>query len=101
MSFDSFRNILSQNLQKSALKKEFQIARVFDAFNAVLLSLWGEERAKFVTPVSFQEGVLKIATTSSVARQQFMMDQARLKNELNRKLGSLVVRSISVTSKGF
>jgi hypothetical protein len=68
---------------------------------AAVLGLWGEERARFVTPVSFADGALKFESISAVAMQQVRVDEVRILNEINRRCGSRRVTRIDVRSKGF
>lgn len=102
MSFEPLRHILSRSIkghtQESA---QLQIARVFDLFHRVMLSFWQEERAQYVLPVSWREGVLKVETRSPAAKQQFQLDLPRIKNEINRQLGVQLVKKIIIQSKGF
>jgi len=101
MSFDSMKRILSAKTAVDPRMRDLQIARIFDVTHLVLDKLWGEERAAYVTPLSFREGTLKLETSSPAAKQQLKLDETRLKNEINRQLGSLVVRSMVIQSKGF
>ncbi len=101
MSFEPIKRILSRVLPASPASKELQIARVFDGWQQTLLEGWGAERAACIIPVSFSEGALKVETTSPSAKQMLLLELPRLKNELNRHLGALVVRSIIVARRGF
>lgn len=101
MSFEPIRRIVAKSLSDPRRTRDLQIARVFETARVVLLRLWGEERAAYVTPLSFREGVLKLETTSPSAKQQLALDLPRLKNEMNRQLGGQIVKTIQVRSKGF
>ena len=101
MSFEPFRHILSRAISKQQVSPALQIARVFDVARTVLIKLWGDEQAAYVTPVSFHEGALKFQTTSAAAKQQLTMDMVRLQNEINRVIGQKVIQRITIISKGF
>ena len=101
MSFEPIKRILTRSVQSAPMSKELQIARVFEAWQTVLSHLWGEEKAAYIVPVSFKEGVLKVSSTSPAAKQQLNVEMVRLKNEVNRYLSERVVMSIAVVSKGF
>ncbi len=101
MGFEPLKRILRQTATTTPIAKDLQIARVFDCWQRTLVALWGDARANYVSPVSFREGVLKVETISPAAKQQLSTDLMRLKNDVNRQLGELVVRSITVLSKGF
>ncbi len=101
MSFDSLRHILSAKTVSDPRLHDLQIARIFSVTQLVLNKVWGEERAAYVKPLSFREGTLKLETTSPAAKQQLKLDEVRLKNEINRQLGSQAIRAIAVQAKGF
>ena len=81
--------------------KQLKIRRIIETADKVIKSLWADERAAYVTPVSFNKGSLKIEATSAAAMQQFRIEQARFINEINRNLGERCVMKIDVRSKGF
>lgn len=97
MSFESLRKILSVNIQASQGRSEMRIAHIFEACRATLQELWGEERAAFVRCSSFKEGSLRLETSSAAAAQEIRIQGAGLRNAMNRRLGSLVVREIVVS----
>ena len=101
MSFEPIRRVLQRSAQSAPIAKELTIARVFDTWHNVLGAVWGPERAAFVTPVSFKDGVLAVETSSAPAQQQLRVDEIRLKNEVNRVLSARVVIRIAVRSRGF
>ncbi len=101
MAFSSFKNILSTKAVHDPKMRDLQVAQVFAASKQVLEALWGPEKAAYVSPMSFREGALKFETASPAAKQQLQADLPRLRNEINRQLGRLAVRSIVVTAKGF
>jgi len=101
MSFDSLKRIITAKAVADPKMRDLQIARIFEIARLVLDKVWGPERAAYVAPLSFREGTLKLETTSPSAMQQLKLDEPRLKNEINRQLGSLVVRSMEVRAKGF
>ncbi len=102
MSFSSMRNIMAQKIQGSShLSSEFRIARVMTAWNNILCKMWGEEKGGLVRVISFQEGILKLATSVPAAKQQLHIESTRLLNEVNRQLHAQVVKKIIVMSDGF
>ncbi len=101
MSFEPLKKIISRSAGNFVFSKELQIAQVFDAFVRVMENLWGREKAVYLSPVSFQEGRLKIRSTSPTAKQQFSLEVTRIKNEINRKLGGQIVKIITVISQNF
>jgi hypothetical protein len=81
--------------------KDLQVARIFNIVHTVLQKFWGEERAAFITVVSFADGSLKCTTASPSAKQQMTLDMLRIKNEVNRQLGDQIVKFITIHGIGF
>ncbi|MBI5654606.1 DUF721 domain-containing protein [Candidatus Uhrbacteria bacterium] len=101
MPFDSLKYILSKRAAADPRLKDLEIARIFDISQKVLRGFWGAERAAFIRPISFKEGQLKLESSSPAAQQQFKTEELRIRNEINRQLGRLSVRTTMVVSKGF
>lgn len=101
MGFDSIRKILPSVVRSRGIAPQLLTRKVLEEAAAVLHGLWGEERAVLVQPVSFHEGTLKLASTSAAAMQELRVHQVAILNEINRKLGERIVRSIALASKGF
>jgi hypothetical protein len=101
MSFEPLKRILVQSMKSAPISKELGIARVFESFQNVLQMRWGEERAAFLIPVSFKDGVLKIESRSPAAIQEFRLIELMMKNEINRQMGESCVGKILVVSRGF
>lgn len=101
MGFESLRHIVTRTVRNPQTTRDLQVARIFDATKVILFKMWGEERAAYVTVVSFKEGTLKCETTSPSAKQLLVTDMPRIKNEINRQLGDIIVKSIVIHGKGF
>lgn len=101
MAFDSIRKILPSVVRGRGIAPQLQTRRVLEEAMTVLRSLWGEERAALVQPVSFHEGVLKLSSSSAGAMQEMRVHHVAILNEINRKLGERLVRSIVLASRGF
>jgi hypothetical protein len=101
MSFEPLKRILVQSMKSAPISKEIGIARVFEAFQNVMQIRWGDERAAFLAPVSFKEGVLKIESRSPAAIQEFRLVETMVKNEINRQMGEVCVGRIQIVSRGF
>ncbi len=91
------RKILSTNIKPGLGRVDIQIAHVFEATRACFDEVWGEQRSALVRCVSFTEGKLHLETVSAAASQEMKMQLPNLKNAINRRLGSLVVREIVVS----
>lgn len=98
MSFLPIRKIIPKALQDAGITRQVTSVRVLEESSAVLRRLWGEEKASFVQPVSFGEGVLKLSTRAPAAMQELRVWEVRLQNEINRSLGSRVIVSMRFVS---
>lgn len=87
MAFQSIRRLLPNAIQSAGLNEPVTTVRVLEEARLALIRLWGEERAAFVTPLSFQTGVLKLQVRAPSALQELRLMETRLQNEINRALG--------------
>lgn len=101
MSFQPIKRLLPQAIRAHGISKQIQARQVLELAGTVLRSLWGDERSRYVVPLSFREGTLKLESTSAVAMQQLQVDRTRIMNEINRVLGERCVLRIDVRAKGF
>lgn len=67
-------------------------ARIPDAWEKVV----GKAMATLTRSVEIKNGILHVAMTSSVARQELFMRRAELQKKLNAELGNNVIRNIIV-----
>ncbi len=101
MPFEPLRKIVARSIVAPGRNRDLLIARVFAAGADVVTRVWGEERAVYVAPRSFKDGVLKWDVRSPAAAQQLRIDAPKLKNEINRQLGSALVKEIRIQTVGF
>ena len=101
MTFHSMKKIMPSVLAGRSFTHQLEAFQVLEHAVAAVLGLWGDERARFVTPISFADGTLKFESTSAVAMQQFRVDEVRILNEINRRCGSRRAVRLDVRSKGF
>ena len=101
MSFEPIRRILPKAIHNAGITRQVTAVRILDEAGAVVRAFWGEEKAAFIEVVSFHEGVLKINATAPVALQELKLWEVRIQNELNRRLGSKVVRQLKIQSRTF
>lgn len=97
----SIKKIIPQFLAAHGLVQPLRARQVVAAAVLVLEKLWGPERAAYIEPLSFKEGVLKMQSASATAIQQLKLEETRFLNELNRHLGERAVFKIYIKSKGF
>lgn len=97
----SLKKIIPQVMAAHGLTQPLRARRVVAAAALVLEKLWGPERAAYIEPLSFKEGLLKMQSASAAALQQLRIEETRFVNELNRHLGERAVLKIYLKSKGF
>jgi hypothetical protein len=101
MGFEPLKRVLPSVVRSHGIGKQVEARQVLERSMVVLRALWGDDRAVSVAPVSFREGVLKFESTSAPALQLLRVEEAKIRNAINRDLGSLVVRKLDLRAKGF
>lgn len=97
MSLQPLGRIQSESLAKFAgLRRNVDAVRVLEAAKLALEGLWGKEKAAHVRPATFHDGELKLVSSASIVVGEMKRDEVRICNEVNRMLGSKVVRSLSL-----
>lgn len=62
-----------------------------------LAAVLGEEQSKNLTPASFKAGKLVLKTSHGVWGQEVMLRQPEIIEEINRRLGRDLIKSIKVS----
>jgi hypothetical protein len=99
--FHPISRIIPQAIQKAGIDSQVSAARVVEEARKAILRLWGEDRASFAEPVSFQDGSLNIIMRSASAAHALRTMEARIVNEINRTLGQKKVKTIRMRREGF
>ncbi len=99
MPFEPIRRILPKAIQSAGISRQVNAARVIEDATGLIKNLWGEKKAAYVQPVSFSEGVLKIRALAPIALQELRLWETRIQNELNRSLGSAVVKRLQLVDR--
>ena len=71
--------------------KKVEATRLLQMAQDCLIKLWGEEKASYVQFQSFAEGQLTAFASAPAAAQEM-----RLRNEVNRMVGSKAVLSLNI-----
>lgn len=74
---------LEKVLKDKKLDRSVRSAKVVDLFSDLSVSLLGPDVVRFITHVSFKEGVLQISAMHSAVLQEIQMKQAMLLDRLN------------------
>ncbi len=94
MSFEPIKRILPQSIRSAGISKQIEAVRVLSVAQDTVKALWGDERASFVECVSFANGELKIRARAPAALQELRIWDVRIRNEINRALGSKIILSL-------
>ncbi|MBM3204987.1 DUF721 domain-containing protein [Candidatus Uhrbacteria bacterium] len=95
MSFQPIRRILPKAIQEAGILHQVTAARVVEEATQTLKQLWGAERAVYVQVISFSDGTLKLRSSSGAAIQELKSMEIAFQNELNRRLGSRIIKNLS------
>lgn len=98
MSFEPISRYLPRAIQNAGIVKQVTAAQVLEKTKKLIERLWGGEKSGYTQVISFSDGTLKIQAKAPAAAQELKLWQTRLINDLNRELGSKMVRSLQVIS---
>jgi len=88
MSFSSLGDTLSNKfIQSGPLKKQLEDSQVVEEAKVVLSNLFGEELALATNPLFVKNRTLTISCASSAMAQEIRLNQTKIVEELNKKLG--------------
>ncbi len=96
MPFESLGRILPHHTDRSAMREQLLTARVIHEAGEMLARLWPDERAAFVRVQQFAHGELLFAATQGAAAQELRAIAMRLQNAINRELGGMIVKKVTV-----
>lgn len=99
MSFEPIRRILPQSLRQAGISKQIEAVRVLSVAQDTIKALWGDQKASFVECVSFASGELKVRAHAPAALQELKLWDVRIRNEINRALGSKVILSLKAVDR--
>lgn len=99
MSFEPIKRILPSALRSAGISKQIEAVRVLAVAQETITALWGEEKAAYIECVSFSGGELKVRASAPAAMQELKVWEVRIKNEINRALGSKVILSLKAVPR--
>ncbi len=94
MPLEPIRRFLPQAIKSAGISRPVMTARVLHEAKQVVHNLWGEEKAAYVEVISFSEGTLKIGSRAPAGLQELKMQTIPIQNEINRVLGSKVIKKM-------
>lgn len=96
MAFEPIKRVLPKALEQAGIKRQIDAVRVLEVARSSLEAVWGADKAALVIFISFSGGTLKAQSSVPAAVQELKLIDTRLRNEINRSLGSLTVKALSV-----
>lgn len=99
MSFEPIKRILPSALRSAGISKQIEAVRVLSVAQETMVALWGEEKAVYIECVSFAAGELKVRALAPAALQELKVWEVRIRNEINRALGSKVILSLKAIQR--
>lgn len=94
MGFEPIRRILPQAVRGAGIDRQVDAVRILELAQKVVTAFWGEEKAQWLHFVSFADCVLKVSARAPAALQELRLWDVRIRNEMNRQIGSARVKSI-------
>jgi hypothetical protein len=101
MSFTSIGALLPQAVRHAGVDTSVTAAKVVEIAVAAGSVLFPPEQMRFIHPVSFVEGVLRVAITSPSAGHAIRLRGTKWIEEMNRQIGTKKVKTIGVKRQGF
>ncbi|MFA7314841.1 MAG: DUF721 domain-containing protein [Candidatus Magasanikbacteria bacterium] len=88
MSFSSLGDTLNKKFTQSGpLKKQLEDSQVVEEAKVVLSSMFGEVLSGTANPLFIKNRTLTISCASSAMAQEIRLNQVKIVEELNKKLG--------------
>lgn len=94
MPLEPIRRILPHAVRSAGISEQVTAARVIYEAEQALLRVWGAEKAVYIRVISFQEGTLKLGSSSGAALQELKTQHVRIQNEINRALGTKTIHRL-------
>jgi len=101
MSFTSLGALLPQAMRQAGVGTSVTAAKVVDVAGEAAARLFPPEQLRFIHPVSFVGGALRVSITSPSAGHAIRLRGVKWIEEINRTVGTKKVQRIDVKRQGF
>lgn len=101
MSFASLGDLLPQSLRQADVVQRLNAAKVVEVAGSVAGRLFPPAQMRFIHPVSFVEGTLRVAITAPAAAHAIRLKGGQWITDVNKALGVKKVQKIAVKRQGF
>jgi predicted nucleic acid-binding Zn ribbon protein len=89
-SFEQIGRIIENILKNAGLDKKVKETQAINFWKEVA----GKEISKYSEPIKVEDGTLFIKVSSPSWRNELIMLKPKIKEKLNRKLGSFIIKDI-------
>ena len=96
MAWQPIRRILPGAIMNREVANKVEATRILQMGQECLIKLWGEEKASYIQFQSFAEGQLTAYASAPAAAQELRLTEMRLRNEINRMVGSKAILSLNI-----
>lgn len=94
MVFVPLRFLLKKSVKKSPASKQIEAALILKNFSKQVAILFGESMAKRIKPMYFKDGVIAVASLSSIALIQIKLKEEKILQKINEELGQGTVNRL-------
>lgn len=95
MSWNSFKDIASKNLQQKGITPQIQESLIIETANQILLDIFGQEVKDKVRVVYWKNNTLTMAVLSDEILEAIKNKQVDFIDQLNQKFETQVVQDIN------
>ncbi len=97
--FKRIKDILPSSLGRYGITSQAQAAFVCFIFEEIIKEELGEEVSKNCQPLSFCNGVLKIQVKNSIWASEIQLNQSKIVDKINKKIGEDIVKRLQFRIK--
>jgi hypothetical protein len=94
MSFNKIKDIICSQTARQGIRKQLDAALVCEIARKKIKDVYSEEIVKRASPISFKNGVLKIAATNHIVAQEISFQALTFQKQINQNAGAPLVKRI-------
>lgn len=90
------RRLLSASVQRARIKTQVEATEIMNFFARLLIDQWGAKAKTKTKPLSFSDGVLRVAVTSTVMASELRLYEAEFIKKINQRFNSSRIKKIKL-----
>ena len=98
MSWNSFKDLADQVVDKKGIKNQIQESLVLETANKILIDFLSEQTKDKLSAVYFRNGILTLAALDDNLLKQLLNDKDLFITSLNSKLGDNIIEDLNFLS---